>query len=101
MATRSVAVDDSSSRITYHGSSWFADQGSQDQAGNFGPPYRSTLHGTQSNASASFSFTGTPFSMNISRKGVHHSDRNVNHCVGIKQSVEQFRRAGPAMGVLR
>ncbi|KAF9526386.1 hypothetical protein CPB83DRAFT_896219 [Crepidotus variabilis] len=52
-----VVVDDTSQEIQYQGNSWFADIGSQDAAGPFGPPYRSTLHGTKSSASLSFSFS--------------------------------------------
>ncbi|KAF9524783.1 hypothetical protein CPB83DRAFT_909679 [Crepidotus variabilis] len=59
MAKRSIIVDDLDPSIKYEGNSWFADQGSQDRAGNFGPPFRSTLHGTQSSASLSFQFSGT------------------------------------------
>ncbi|KAF9523193.1 hypothetical protein CPB83DRAFT_799670 [Crepidotus variabilis] len=59
MAARLVIVDDSSDRINYQGGAWFADQSSQDQAGNFGQPHKGTLHGTQSSASFSFSFSGT------------------------------------------
>ncbi|KAF9532761.1 hypothetical protein CPB83DRAFT_580455 [Crepidotus variabilis] len=55
-----VLVDDTSQDINYVGSSWFADStGSYDSAGNFGAPYRSTLHGTRANSSLSFEFTGT------------------------------------------
>ncbi|KAF8912162.1 hypothetical protein CPB84DRAFT_1742776 [Gymnopilus junonius] len=41
---RSVLVDDTDSGIQYIGS-WFADTGTLDNIGNFGPPYKSTLHG--------------------------------------------------------
>ncbi|KAH9484521.1 hypothetical protein JR316_0004003 [Psilocybe cubensis] len=62
-ARRAIIVDDTDSRIQYIGSSWFQDQGSQDNAGNFGPAYQSTLHGTRSDASLSFSFNGTKVSV--------------------------------------
>lgn len=55
---RWVAVDDTDSSIKYTGSGWFQDQGSQNNAGNFGASYRSTLHGTQTNASLTFNFSG-------------------------------------------
>ncbi|KAH9484522.1 hypothetical protein JR316_0004004 [Psilocybe cubensis] len=55
---RWVAVDDADSRIQYIGSGWFQDQGSQNDRGNFGASYKSTLHGTKSNASLSFTFSG-------------------------------------------
>jgi len=54
---RWVIVDDTDSQIQYTGS-WVPDQGSQDSVGNYGPPYRNTMHGTKSNASLSFSFHG-------------------------------------------
>ena len=54
---RWIIVDDVDSQIQYSGP-WSADQGSRDSAGNFGPPYQSTLHGTNSNASLSFAFNG-------------------------------------------
>ncbi|KAJ3515507.1 hypothetical protein NLJ89_g1716 [Agrocybe chaxingu] len=56
---RWVVVDDTNTDIVYTGSSWFQDTGSQDSAGNFGPAYRSTLHGTKANASLSYSFSGS------------------------------------------
>ena len=58
MSTRRVMVDDTSQDVNYIGGSWFADIGSQDSAGNFGPPFLSTLHGTNSSASLSLSFSG-------------------------------------------
>lgn len=57
VAPRWVIVDDVDSQIQYTGP-WFADQGSRDSVGNFGPPYQSTMHGTTSNASLSFAFNG-------------------------------------------
>ena len=54
---RWIIVDDVDSQIQYTGP-WFPDQGSQDSVGNFGPPYQSTMHGTNSNASLSFAFYG-------------------------------------------
>lgn len=54
---RWVIVDDVDSQIQYTGP-WFADQGSLDSVGNFGPPYQNTVHGTNSNASLSFAFQG-------------------------------------------
>ena len=52
-----IIVDDVDSQIQYTGP-WFADQGSRDSVGNFGPAYQSTMHGTTSNASLSFTFNG-------------------------------------------
>ena len=58
MSQRLVVVDDTDSSIQYTGN-WFADtSGSQDNVGNYGPAYQSTLHGTKDDASLSFSFTG-------------------------------------------
>ncbi|KAF9522370.1 hypothetical protein CPB83DRAFT_899686 [Crepidotus variabilis] len=57
--SRWVVVDDTSVNIHYSGDSWFSDVGSQDQVGDAGPAYRSTLLGTRSSASLSFSFSGT------------------------------------------
>lgn len=56
---RWIVVDDVDPRIQYTGP-WFPDQGSQDAVGTWGPPFRSTLHGTTSNASFSFAFHGEP-----------------------------------------
>lgn len=57
MATRFVVVDDVDTSIQYTGP-WYLDQGSQDAVGNFGPPYQSTLHGVNANASLAFAFNG-------------------------------------------
>ena len=55
---RFIVVDDvDTSSIQYTGP-WYPDQGSQDSVGNFGPPYRSTLHGANANASLAFAFNG-------------------------------------------
>jgi len=61
---RLVLVDDIDSEITYTGP-WFQDDGSRgpDPAGNFGDPYRSTLHGVNTSASLSFQFTGEFFTI--------------------------------------
>ncbi|KAF8815358.1 hypothetical protein BYT27DRAFT_7249246 [Phlegmacium glaucopus] len=58
---RWIVVDDVDPRIQYDGPSWFLYQGtpSQESQGISGPPFRSTLHGTQENASLSFTFQGT------------------------------------------
>lgn len=58
-SSRPIVIDDTSSRIKYIGRGWFEDQGSQDAAGNFGPTYLHTQHGTNSNNSFAFSFNGT------------------------------------------
>jgi hypothetical protein len=56
---RWVVVDDTDSNIQYSGP-WFSDSsGSQDNVGNFGPAYKSTLHGTKANASFSYAFSGS------------------------------------------
>ncbi|KAG6812612.1 hypothetical protein H0H92_001831 [Tricholoma furcatifolium] len=58
--SRQVVVDDSDSQIQYSGEGWFADQGSENDVGNFGPTYENTLHGTKENGdSFSFSFSGS------------------------------------------
>ena len=54
---RWIIVDDVDSQIQYTGP-WFLDQGSRDSVGAYGTPYKSTLHGTNSNASLSFAFHG-------------------------------------------
>ncbi|KAF8956126.1 hypothetical protein BDZ97DRAFT_205531 [Flammula alnicola] len=56
--SRWVVVDDADSGIFYNGA-WFADRGTLDNLGNFGAPYLSTLHGTNSTASLTYAFTGT------------------------------------------
>jgi len=59
MSARLVVVDDTDPNINYIGPSWVQDtSGSQDTIGNFGPAYRSTLHGTKSSASLSYAFNG-------------------------------------------
>jgi len=57
MASRWVMVDDTDTDIAYTGP-WFQYKGSQDTRGNFGPTYKSTLHGTNDTASLSFAFNG-------------------------------------------
>ncbi|KAF9528097.1 hypothetical protein CPB83DRAFT_883694 [Crepidotus variabilis] len=59
MSKRAVIIDDIDPSINYVGNSWHSDQGSRDSAGNFGPPFEHTLHGTDSSASLSFQFSGT------------------------------------------
>ena len=60
MSDRWVIVDDTISSINYIGDSWFADVGSQDATDN-GPPFLSTLHGTNTSASLAFNFTGRSY----------------------------------------
>ncbi|KAF8912156.1 hypothetical protein CPB84DRAFT_1761418 [Gymnopilus junonius] len=55
---RWVLVDDTDAGIQYNGP-WFVHQGSQNILGNFGIPYRSTLHGINTNGSFSYSFRGS------------------------------------------
>ena len=57
MPTRYIIIDDVDPSIHYNGL-WFANQGNQNSVGDFGPPYNGTLHGTTSNASLSFEFSG-------------------------------------------
>ena len=68
MVPRQVVVDDTDPDITYNGP-WFLDQGNRDATGNFGPSYKSTLHGTNEDASLSFAFNGEtsllPFAMTL------------------------------------
>ncbi|KAF9479285.1 hypothetical protein BDN70DRAFT_878961 [Pholiota conissans] len=56
--SRWVVVDDTDSAITYSGP-WIADKGTLDTNGNFGAPYLSTSHGTNSTASFTYKFSGT------------------------------------------
>ena len=56
-APRLIIVDDVDTNIQYTGP-WYPDQGSRDSVGNFGPPYQSTLHGVNSNASLTYRFNG-------------------------------------------
>ncbi|PPQ97527.1 hypothetical protein CVT26_006530 [Gymnopilus dilepis] len=73
MSQRLVVVDDTDSSIQYTGN-WFADtSGSQDNVGNYGPAYQSTLHGTKDDASLSFSFTGTKVTVLGSNNRVNNS----------------------------
>ncbi|KAF8163683.1 hypothetical protein B0H34DRAFT_781303 [Crassisporium funariophilum] len=55
---RPIIVDDIDPDIVYTGP-WFQDQGSQNSAGNFGPVFQDTLHGTKSDASLSYAFNGS------------------------------------------
>lgn len=57
MATPQVIVDDTDSGIQYTGS-WSQTTGSIDGLGNFGPPFQSTSHGVNEDASLSYAFTG-------------------------------------------
>ncbi|KAF8151509.1 hypothetical protein B0H34DRAFT_664724 [Crassisporium funariophilum] len=52
-----VWVDDMNSGIHYEGP-WFEAHGNKDGVGFFGPPFRSSLHGVNENASFSFNFSG-------------------------------------------
>ena len=57
MATRRVVVDDTDPGIQYTGS-WFQAKGNLDVFGNLGPPFQSTSHGVNEDASLSYMFTG-------------------------------------------
>ncbi|KAF8912183.1 hypothetical protein CPB84DRAFT_1820846 [Gymnopilus junonius] len=70
---RWVVVDDTDPSIHYTGP-WFADtSGSQDNIGNYGPSYQSTLHGTKQDASFSFAFTGSKVTIFGSNNRVNSS----------------------------
>ena len=56
-ATRFIIVDDTNPSIQYTGP-WYLSQGNLENVGNLGPPYQSTLHGVNSNASLSYAFNG-------------------------------------------
>ena len=86
-SVRPIVIDDSDSRIQYRGQGWFQDSGSQDAAGNFGPSYLDTEHGTNSNDSFSFSFRGDSFlySLSLSAESALSSlilIRNLRWCLG-------------------
>ncbi|KAF9557147.1 hypothetical protein CPC08DRAFT_66700 [Agrocybe pediades] len=55
--SRWVLVDDTDPGITYAGP-WFADKGSLDSFGDYGQPFRSTLHGINSSGAFSYTFRG-------------------------------------------
>ncbi|KAF5344753.1 hypothetical protein D9756_011073 [Leucocoprinus leucothites] len=56
---RWVVIDDADPGLDYSGT-WFSDTtGSQDNVGNFGPPYLDTLHGIRADGSVSLQFNGT------------------------------------------
>jgi hypothetical protein len=56
--SRPIVLDDTDPSIKYSGSSWFLDQSGVHDAGNFGPTYMHTLHGTTTNGQISFDFRG-------------------------------------------
>ncbi|KAF8157835.1 hypothetical protein B0H34DRAFT_706329 [Crassisporium funariophilum] len=55
---RRLVADDTSPDIHYTGP-WTQDVGTQDNTGNFGPPFRNTQHKTIADASFSYAFSGT------------------------------------------
>ncbi|KAF9255240.1 hypothetical protein L218DRAFT_842689, partial [Marasmius fiardii PR-910] len=57
---RRVVIDDTDTRIQYSPTdAWSVDKGSFDDRGNYGPPHKDTVHGTnKSGASLSFTFEG-------------------------------------------
>ncbi|KAF8150202.1 hypothetical protein B0H34DRAFT_732997 [Crassisporium funariophilum] len=61
-APRFVLVDDTNPGIKYDGPWSAATHGSQDDVGNFGPPFLSTLHAVNTNAGLSYSFSGSKVS---------------------------------------
>ncbi len=52
-----IMVDDTDPGIVYSGS-WVADKGNLDSDGTWGPPYLSTVHGTTTQGSFSYKFSG-------------------------------------------
>ena len=54
---RPIVIDDTDTAIKYTGQGWYEDSVG-DGPGNWGTPYLHTRHGTTSNDSFSFSFTG-------------------------------------------
>ena len=60
---RWIVVDDTSPDINYSGNSWFAQNGNPITTEDTGLPHQNTLHGTITNASLTFKFTGkSPYS---------------------------------------
>ncbi|KJA21299.1 hypothetical protein HYPSUDRAFT_67824 [Hypholoma sublateritium FD-334 SS-4] len=57
-----IMVDDTDPGIVYSGP-WVADKGNLDSDGIWGPPYLSTVHGTTSQASFSYKFSGSSFTL--------------------------------------
>ena len=55
--SRWVIVDDTDAGLSYIGP-WFQSQGTQNGLGSYGPPLLGSLHGTNSDASFSYSFYG-------------------------------------------
>ena len=53
-----IIVDDTNTNIKYSGPWFITAQNSQLNVGNNGPPFQNTLHGTNENASLSYSFNG-------------------------------------------
>ena len=66
---RRVVIDDTHPSIVYSTNPpWILDDtGTRDSVGNFGKTLNTTLHGTPSNGSFSFSFSGIPNSVYFSR----------------------------------
>ncbi len=79
-ASRWIVVDDTDLTALQYSSSWFPvnSQGNQDAIGNFGPAYRSTLHGTNLNATLSFNFTGESMLRQLS----HVNDITIQTYIG-------------------
>ncbi|KAF8166381.1 hypothetical protein BJ912DRAFT_863161 [Pholiota molesta] len=59
---RWVMVDDTDPSIEYAGD-WFADTGNLDSSGDWGPPYLSTVHGTRTQGSFSYDFSGSALTL--------------------------------------
>ena len=58
-----IIVDDTNTNIKYSGPWFITAQNSQLNVGNNGPPFQNTLHGTNENASLSYSFNGVSMSL--------------------------------------
>ncbi|PPQ69586.1 hypothetical protein CVT25_000960 [Psilocybe cyanescens] len=60
---RQIIIDDNDSSIVYSPNWTLESDGEKDSAGNFGPTLRSTLHGTSSNGTFRYQFSGTQISV--------------------------------------
>jgi len=58
---RWIVVDDTSPEINYIGDSWFSQNGNPISTQDTGFPYENTLHGTNTNASLTFDFSGESY----------------------------------------
>ncbi|KAH9484880.1 hypothetical protein JR316_0001782 [Psilocybe cubensis] len=73
-----VIVDDTDTDSIKYTGPWFASKSSQfDYIGSFGKPFGGTLHGTKSNASFSFTFSGTSVDFFTTQEGNNSSSSAV------------------------